>query len=175
MSDLTWAFLSCDCYCILLRTRWVGLLRALWAQPTVEALQLCFFYIPHNCTMLLDQMPGCCSRWFCWIMVQLPIHSEPKPRTWWNFNMFWMVLTMMTDSCYEKLILAMLSQKSRMCRPRSVALPRSSKVSNILIASLEKLLKSIARFHNCEANEFWKDFHKLPFPESKWLRLLHQT
>ena len=44
---------------------------------------------------------------------------------------------MMTDSCYEKLILAMLSQKSRMCRPRLVALPRSSKVSNIWIASLE--------------------------------------
>ena len=151
MSDLTWAFFSCDCYSVLLRTRWVGLLRALWALPTVGALQLCFFYIPHNCTMLLDQMPGSCSRWFCWIMVQLPIHSEPKPRTWWNFNMFWMVLTMMTDSCYEKLILAMLSQKSRMCRPRSVALPRSSKVSNILIASLEKLLKSIARFHKLGA------------------------
>ena len=118
-----------------------------------------------------------------WLLLQMILvdhgaTSNPlrtKAQNIWNFNMFWMVLTMMTDSCYEKLILAMLSQKSRMCRPRSVALPRSSKVSNIWIASLEKLLKSIARFHNCEANEFWKDFHKLPFLGSKRLWLPHQT
>ena len=122
VADLTWAFLSY--VCILLRTRWVGLLRALWALPTVEALQLCFFYIKHNCTMLLNQMVGdCSSRSFSGSMVQSPTeygaisHLCTKAQNMVKCYMFWMVLTMMTDLCCKLLILTLMSQKSVMCRP----------------------------------------------------------